>query len=301
MKASVIIPAYNCLPLLMITIQSLEKQDLPYSEFEVIVVDDCSSDGAKDFLLSYKGNMNLIPLINEENLGRAKSRNRGIEHVGGEKIIFIDADMEFRPDFLSKHLSLHKDKPIATVGSVVFHPGLEKNGLMRYFEKRGAAKLEPGQPIPGRYFLSGNSCVPASVVREIGGFDEGFQAYGGEDLEFGLRVAEKVQLYYVPEAVTYHHHSRKMEESLETFRKYGEFCLPYLLKKHPELFKDLKLDNIPSKSPGDVFKAISCTAPVYSLIKLLTKLDKVPDFFYSYLIFRNYREGYLKSRKKNVK
>ena len=297
MKASVIIPAYKCLPQLKRTLKSLEKQDIPISEFEVITIDDFSGDGTAIFLESYEGNLNLKPIINDRNYGRAVSRNRGIETSKGETIVFLDADMEVRPDFLRMHLSYEHNRPHATVGRVVFHPDIHKIGFMRYLEKRGGAKLQAGSELPGKYFLSCNSSVPAEILKKIGGFDEGFKEYGGEDLELGIRIAENIPIYYVPEAVTYHNHLRTLDEYLKIWRKYGEFSLPYLIEKQPQILKDLRLDNIPPRTLSDIIKAFLCFSPIYNSIKMLAKLDKMPDFLYSYLIFRNYREGYRKSKK----
>ena len=169
---------------------------------------------------------------------------------------------------------------------------------MKYLDKRGGAKLPGGSRIPGKYFLSCNSSVPLDILRKTGGFDEGFKEYGGEDLELGLRIAGQIPIYFVPEAITFHNHQRNMDQYFAIYRKYGEYSIPYLVKKHPDVLKDLRLDNIPAKNFTDLFTAFACSSPIYNSIKMLAKLDKVPDFIYSYLVFRNYRDGYLKSKRR---
>ena len=64
MKASIVTPSYNSLVYLKNTLSALEKQDIGFDNFEIVVIDDGSTDGTADYLKSYKGNLNLNPVIN---------------------------------------------------------------------------------------------------------------------------------------------------------------------------------------------------------------------------------------------
>ncbi len=291
MKVSVIIPAYNCRERLETVLASLEKQDLPLHEFEVVVIDDGCSDGTDDFLRNYSGALNLQPLFNSKNLGRAKSRNRGIAAARNQTVIFLDADIEVPANFIRIHLEAQSRREAVYVGKVVFHPSLPKSGLMRYLEGRGAAKSNVSREIPGRYFISGNASAPLKALGKAGGFDEGFLHYGGEDLELGVKLARELPVYSLPEAVGYHLHHRELDEFLEMVRGYGEFSLPRLFQLHPWLRQELKLDHDRIRTPRDLAISAVCTAPIYQAVKAFLKGGILPDILYKYLIFRQYREG----------
>lgn len=291
MKASIVTPAYNSLHYLKYTIAAFEKQDIGLENFEVVIVDDGSTDGTGDFLKSYKGNLNLVPVFNDVNLGRAKSRNRGIEASHNELIIFVDSDIEVKPDFVRLHLNEQKKGKRASVGKVLFHPSLEKNNYMNYLERTGSAKVSGGEKMPGKYFRTTNASVPRDVLIEIGCFDENFIFYGGEDTEIGMRIAEKTDIFYLPEAAGYNRHSRTLEQSLDIIKIYGEKSLPYLLKKRPELKPEMMLEN---KFYAPLLPVL-CSGFFYHIFKAAAKLNLVPSFVYSYLLYCNYRKGYRKS------
>jgi glycosyltransferase involved in cell wall biosynthesis len=291
MKASIVTPAYNSLQYLKYTIASLEKQDIDKENFEVVVIDDGSTDGMSEYLKSYKGSLNFIPVINPKNLGRAKSRNRGIEVSHNEIIIFVDSDIEVKPDFVRIHLEEHAKGKRACVGRVLFHPSLEKNNYMKYLECTGSARVNGGEKMPGKYFRTTNASVPKDILIETGCFDENFIYYGGEDTELGMRIAEQIDIIYLPEAVGYNRHSRTLEKSLEIIKVYGEKSLPYLLKKRPELKAEMMLEN-KFYSP---LLPLLCSSLIYGIVKASAKINLVPQIAYSYLLFRNYRKGYKES------
>ena len=295
MKLSVVIAAYNYADLLKFTLASLEKQDLGVDNFEVIVIDDGSTDGTGEIIRNYPGELNLLPFYNSENKGRAKTRNIGIEAAGTPLVVFLDADMEVDPDFLRLHLEAQRDGEQVSVGKVVFHPSIPKSGLMRYLEKRGAFKLAPGAQVPGKYFLSCNASVPTGVLLDVGGFDESFIHYGGEDIDLGLRLAEKIPLRSLPSALSRHRHYRDLHRFLQIVRGYGRHSLPYLLKKHPGMYGELKLDQTSRGSFYHLTIELLCSRMIYYPLKMWGNTQFAFDLIYSYLIFRNYRQGLFES------
>jgi len=293
LKASIVTPSYNSIDMLRHTLLSLEKQDIGMENFEVIVIDDGSTDGTSEYLNNYNGKLNLHPVINAKNLGRAKSRNKGISAAKNELIIFLDADIEAKPDFVRHHLAQHAKSECACVGKVLFHPELVQNSYMKYLDERGSAKMKPGEMLPGKYFRTTNASVPASILMKAGCFDENFIHYGGEDSEIGMRIADEVPIFYLPEAIGYNRHSRSLEQSLDIIRVYGEHSLPYLLKKRPELKKDILREG-KFYSP---LLPLACSKPFFRLFKALAAKGFVPSFIYSYLLLCSYRSGYKKSKR----
>jgi GT2 family glycosyltransferase len=225
-------------------------------------------------------------------LGRGKTRNKGIFKAENQLIVFLDSDREVEPDFLMHHLNAQENGPQVSIGRMLYHPDIPRTKINRYLEKRGAFTQPPDKNLPGRYFVSCNSSVPADILRKTGGFDENITHYGGEDLELGHRLAKLLPIRSLPEAVDYHNHFRKFEEFFNIVYGYGERSLPYIIGKHPELYGELGFENHPQKSPRDFLITFLCWKPIYLAVKMISKFDIVPDIFISYLIFRNYRAGY---------
>lgn len=98
-KLSVIIPVYNgekCLPKL---IESLEKQDIPVEDFELLFIDDCSTDGSVSLIEQYKEQFPNIRLVrHEKNLRLASACNTGLDNAQGEFLWFVDQDDWVEPD-----------------------------------------------------------------------------------------------------------------------------------------------------------------------------------------------------------
>ena len=92
LKISVIIPAYNSEKYLAKTLDSVVSQTLPLSEYEIIIVNDGSSDHTKDILNKYSNLYSNIIIINKENGGPSSARNAGLDIAQGEYIYFFDAD-----------------------------------------------------------------------------------------------------------------------------------------------------------------------------------------------------------------
>lgn len=98
---------------------SLEK--LQYPRFEVIVVDDASSDGTSDFIKGYtsiNGDLKVVRI--QQSKGLCNARNVGISHSRGEFIAFMDDDCAVYPQWLDEHVKAYKNQSIAVVGGVSF-------------------------------------------------------------------------------------------------------------------------------------------------------------------------------------
>ena len=228
--------------------ESLCKIDYPTHLLRIHVVDDCSTDGTREYLQSAEAPEFVVRHYPESNLGRAKVRNYGLEHVTADVIIFLDGDMAVQPDFVSSHLDvLMKPGRVVSIGRVRPAAWLPKTKLHHYlykFPKRGASQFGVAQPIGFQYLLTNNVALTRAALEAGGRFEESFVRYGGEDTLFAYQLGQKFPngIYYNPEPIADHHHEHKFGPYLQALRHYGRYNLPTIMGRHPEIATPLAAD-----------------------------------------------------------
>ncbi|MGC8972390.1 MAG: glycosyltransferase family 2 protein [bacterium] len=237
MKVSVIIPTRNREKVVYKCIEHILKQD--YSPYEVLVIDDGSEDDTEEALkefFSYE-NFRYIPL--SERKGPAFCRNLGVKESKGELIIFIDSDIFVLPDFISSHVKAHKNhsEKIIAVGPVIAISEIDSK-----LSYKGSIL-----DFSNAYFASGNASISKDIFMKIGGFDEVFNVYGWEDIDFGLKLkASGIKSIKVPEAIGYHYQPLPDENTLKALiekeRERAKSAI-YLYKKYPTLEVKLMIQN----------------------------------------------------------
>lgn len=194
---SVVIPYYNLGTTLPETIESVKKSE--YKNYEIIIVNDGSTDqNSIDILKNYE-NDKQIRIINIKNKGLANARNVGAEHAKGEFIAFIDADDKIDKTFYRRALDiLHKYDNVSYVYSWV-----------QYFE--GSEAVWPTFNIHIPYLLCANMLAAYTVIRKNDFLNFGknriMMEYGMEDYDgwvslaehgcLGVSIPEKLNLYRV--------------------------------------------------------------------------------------------------------
>lgn len=118
-KVSVITPCYNGAKYIAETIESVIAQD--YTDWEMLVVNDGSTDDSAEIVKSYEKKDQRIRLINQKNAGSAAARNNGIRQASGRYIALLDADDVWESNFLSQQLGFMKQKNAAVVCSDYVH------------------------------------------------------------------------------------------------------------------------------------------------------------------------------------
>ncbi len=177
MKASVIVVSYNRASLLSHCIDKLLDQSV--EGYEVIVVDDGSTDATKE-LMGKVDDVNFIYLRNRRKMGQPTSRNIGIKKASGEVIIFVDSDVLVDKDFIKDHLKLHQRNNRLIVQGMVRHI---KN--LRDYGK--PSMLIDGLCLSG--LITQNVSVKKKYLKEVGGFNESFgNTMGYMDVELGRRL-----------------------------------------------------------------------------------------------------------------
>jgi GT2 family glycosyltransferase len=244
MRASVVIPSFNRPELVVRTVRSLVVQTVPQTDYEVIVVDDHSDPPVTEAFAGHRIPRMVRIIRCEENRGRAGARNVGLRAASADVIVMLDDDMEVVPGFLEAHLHLHRIHPRAVVlGKIAAAPELGRDPFLRYLDSRGPEKVPAGAPVPSKYFVTGNCSLPLTALDEVGGFDEGFTFYGGEDTELGIRLGKAgFEILYEPAALAHHMDVAGIDRLCERLGAYGREALPEMVRRHPELKSLLSLD-----------------------------------------------------------
>jgi glycosyltransferase involved in cell wall biosynthesis len=243
MRLSVVIPTRNKRPLLERTLGALVRQEPGTEEWEIVVVDDGSTDDTGAFLsVLMPTEPRLVVVSPPQNVGRAAARNLGWRQARGRWILFLDDDILVPPGLLAAHLEALAEPLAGTIGRAVTDPDIVDAPHFHYIDTRGVAKLPPG-PAPGKYFVTQNAAVPREVLARIGGFDEDFSAYGFEDMDLGFRLEEAgVRFQVLRDPVPWHIHHHTLDEYLEKKRICGRASLRQLAGRHPERLAEMRLD-----------------------------------------------------------
>lgn len=202
---SVIIPAYNCESTLERAVRSLLCQT--YSDFEVIIIDDGSTDGTNRVARGIASQDNRIRLFTTENRGEGKARNRGIDEARGEYLCFVDSDDYVHPEFLE---TLSRQAGEGILPCVGFSDDASKGSVLEELpdgvytvSEKLTGDLLVGQLKNGIYYSVCNKLFDAALLKKHSiRFFGGYKV--GEDLLFTLRYlcyCEKVvvvnrALYY---------------------------------------------------------------------------------------------------------
>ncbi|HXG01381.1 MAG TPA: glycosyltransferase, partial [Bacteroidota bacterium] len=193
-RLSVVIPTRNHVKLLERLLDSLAQQTLPASEFEVIVVDDGSTDGTREFLRAARFPYSLR-VIENERLGPPRARNEGIAAARAQIIACLDDDVVLRDDCFMKALPYFADEKIGIVEATL------------YIE---------GQDRPLQIHASAQGLVTAAIffrreaVRKVGGFDPQFYdpetgLFFRDDADIGFRILDAgYKAIQPPDVVAWH-------------------------------------------------------------------------------------------------
>ena len=249
MIISVVIPTMNKSDLLGMTLAALMDQEIGGDQlWEIVVVDDGSTDGTGEFLKKLvveRGDSNpaLHVVSPGVNLGRARARNLGARKAQGRWMLFLDDDIVAPPGLIKEHVELLSANPgYGTIGYAVTDPALVDAPHFYYLDTRGVARCEPG-PVPARFFVTQNAAVPRQPFLSVGGFDEEFSGYGFEDMEVAIRMEAQANVHFLAltHPVPRHVHHHTLAEYLDKKRECGRHSLGRIANLHPQSVADMRL------------------------------------------------------------
>jgi len=217
-KVSILIPSYNSVNFLPISIGSALSQT--YQDFEIIVIDDGSTDNTKEVVRSFIDRYpSKIHYFWQENKGLAVARNTGITHSQGEYLALLDSDDKWLPCRLEEEVRiLDTDASVGLVHGRV--TCIDSNGNEVRTGKRHPQFLS-GYIFDNIFLRKEDIACPTVLFRrscceEVGMFDVKLSRLGCEDRDLWLRIAQKYKIIFVDKVLSYY---RKSSQSMSSNQK----------------------------------------------------------------------------------
>ena len=283
-QLSVVMATYNRRYILPRAIDSIFKQDLSPTEYELIVVVDGSHDGTTEYLKS------LLPpcplqIIEQENSGLAIALNRGIAASRGRIVILVDDDLVLDPSNFRIHLEAHAASDSLLVHGPVYVAKESADNFatdwIREVVDDEIKRWEKGWTWPDDANIDPNYSIPRAALIASGGYDEIFK--WRQNSEFGVRLVKSgIKVVYEPRALCYHVYSKTPKQLLNIqIRSWGREEIA-LLRKHPELRPYSPLALLGDDSPWKRFAIqIIARSPV-SPDLFLRPSFAITEWFYSW-------------------
>jgi glycosyltransferase involved in cell wall biosynthesis len=263
-RLSICIPAWRdaASPLLTSLADLAEHNDC-----EVLVYDDGSDDpdmtaAITEHLGKFTGPARLITA--HENKGRSYARNRLMHHARCDWLLMLDADM--LPDdsqFLARYLdamSAQTEPALIAGGFTLNHVAADKSQALHAAQSIRSECLSAAQrkTEPGRYIFTSNILAHRQVLDSVS-FDDGYQGWGWEDVDWGLRVADRFPIIHIDNSATH----LGLDDTNTLLRKYGTSGPNFarLARQHPEAVADMALYKVAKslrRVPGTALIANVC-------------------------------------------
>jgi SAM-dependent methyltransferase len=206
---SAILCTFNRGALLSRGLESIASQTLAREDFEVIVIDDGSTDDTRRVVESFERRFHLRYAY-QSNAGLASAKNHGIYCSGAPIILFLDDDEVFSPSLFEEHIKTHRAHPenhYAALGYTGLHPSIADKPLMHFVTEVGCylfsyPHLKHGNLLDYTYFWGGRTSCKRTFLIQHGVFNPVFR-FGCEDIELGYRLSKhNLQVKYNARAIS---------------------------------------------------------------------------------------------------
>jgi glycosyltransferase involved in cell wall biosynthesis len=267
LKLSVIIPTCSRSNILGRCLQAILNQSVPSSTYEVLVVDDGSTDDTPQVVAQFMDREG-VHYFHQPHRGPSAARNLGIRKARGELVLFIGDDILAPPNLLELHIARYaqfQDGATAVLGTSVWSPEIDLTPLMRYSQEGRAVpmfqfnRISDPDHVPYEFLITSNVSIPRQFMLDNGFFDEDFPYAYGEDTELGYRLVKNgLHIVLESSAQVYHYHLVTYRALCHRARIAGRVSV-LQVQKHPEWgsLDFLKL-SWRGKIRNGIRKAIAC-------------------------------------------
>jgi len=237
---SVIVLTYNNLEFTQACLNSLEEYTY-YSNWELVLVDNASTDGTPEFLKQYAAEHAHVHLIlNDENLGFAAGNNAGLAVATGEYLVVLNNDTYVTPGWMLDLIRHFRDDPkLGLVGPVTSNIGNEAKIDIHYInmiDMIRVAREYTARHIRERLYVNNVAffcvAIPRAVFDEVGFLDEAFGVGFFEDDDYCMRVRQSGYYVAIADNVFVHHHLSA------SFSKVGDEKKRMLFEKNKMIYED---------------------------------------------------------------
>ncbi len=219
MQVSVIVPVYNAERTLHACLDALMAQDFPHDEFDVLAVDNGSTDSTWDIIQSYSPR---VRGLRETRIrGSYAARNTAIKASRGSILAFTDGDCIPDPRWLSLLVEGFQDPEVGCVGGevVALTPNTPAEG---YAQRKGVLSQKNSLKATYRpYFVTANVAYRREVFDQIGAFENGLETGGDVDMCWRLQEQTDWKLQLQADATVLHHHRSGTRELWKQYQRYG--------------------------------------------------------------------------------
>jgi glycosyltransferase involved in cell wall biosynthesis len=238
---SVVIPTYKRLPMLLRVLDALDAQQSA-PDFEVIVIDDGSSDETAGVLQSRRAKNYALTFRSQANAGPGRARNHGVSLATGRYVVFIGDDTVPETGFLAQHARVHReaadDPNIACLGYTGWPFTERVTAFMDYINDYGLQfgykLIHDGEIVPFNFFYTSNISIDRQLLGDEP-FDTTFPAAAWEDIELAFRLdARGLKIRYNAQAITRHYHPMTVDSFARRQYTVGRSGAIFH-GKHPEL------------------------------------------------------------------
>ena len=237
---SVIIPTFNRRAILLHCIEALVQQERSEISFEIVIVDDGSTDGTSEAVAAVaRTTATRIVCERQSNAGANAARNRAMRLAQGRILLFLNDDSIASAGLIAEHLRSHERHPevhSAILGALRISPELAPSVFNALHHDARFDAMPPETQLDWRSFYTYNVSIKREFVGEAC-FDTRLRWH--EDIEFGRRLSERgLAVFFVPSAAAYHFHALSESDFFNMADREGRALVSWL-RAMPQLAPEL--------------------------------------------------------------
>ena len=248
---SVIIPTFNRIASLLKTLSSLDKQNFSW-KYEVIIVDDWSTDDTKSLVSKFKPINYEIVYLYQNNYKQARARNNWAKEAKWDLLIFLQDDIWPEPWLISTHYKFHSDntdQKYVSIWKTQWTKELRNDDFHKFLDWTSNSilpsplfsysKLKNWENVSFCYFYTNNIAIKKGFF-QANLFNEEFNSYGWEDIELWFRLEKQwMIMIYLESALASHNHKYSFNSFLKREKMVAKWEKK-LIKLQPELERFFK-------------------------------------------------------------